>query len=123
MLLTACMAIVIASCAISVKKYARFMPEGMRECSLCHTLDNRGLPSDKGRELVDSIEEMCSDCHTERIKEGEHQVGVVQKRDTALPIYNGVVACMSCHEPHGIGGNHAMLRLPPELLCAACHDF
>jgi len=123
MSLVAFVTFLAASCAINVKKYSMFMPEGMKECSLCHTLDEKGLPAERGSELVDSVEDMCIDCHTERIEIGEHPVGVVQVRKTVLPLFGGVVACMSCHEPHGKGGNVAMLRVPREVLCSACHNF
>ena len=119
----AMLGLILLSCAINLREYSRFMPEGMMECSLCHTLDDKGLPAEKGRELVDAMEDMCAGCHEARIKEGEHPVGVKQKTETELPLYEGKVECLTCHEPHGRGGNHAMLRLPPEALCSACHDL
>lgn len=122
-LLAALLGIVLMSCAINIREYERFMPEGMRECSLCHTLDDKGRPAERGRELVDSTEDMCVSCHDERVQEGEHRVGVVQANKTGLPLYDGKVECLTCHEPHGRGGNHAMLRMPPELICSACHDM
>jgi predicted CXXCH cytochrome family protein len=121
--LMALLGLMLLSCAINIREYARFMPEGMKECSLCHTLDDSGMVAEKGRELVDSTEEMCAACHEARIKEGEHPVGAVQKAKTELPLYEGKVECLTCHEPHGRGGNHAMLRLSPETLCSACHDY
>jgi predicted CXXCH cytochrome family protein len=123
LVLMALAALLALSCAIDLRAYSRFMPVGMSECSLCHTLDDNGRPAERGRELVDTMEEMCPGCHTERMEEGEHPVGVVQKPETALPLYDGRVGCLTCHEPHGRGGNHAMLRLPPESLCSACHNF
>ena len=113
----------LLSCAINVREYTLYMPEGMKECSLCHTVDDRDRPLAGGHELVDEMKEMCSGCHAERVEEGEHPVGVVQKRETPLPLFDGMVECPSCHEPHGRGGNIAMLRLPREKLCSACHDF
>ncbi len=114
--------LLITSCAINMARYRQAMPVGMSECSDCHIILQDGTLSDRGSKLSGSINIVCTGCHSNRIAQGEHGVGMEQKSKTVLPLYDGRVECPTCHEPHGLGGNHAMLRLPADQICRACHD-
>ena len=114
------LAVMLGACV----SYVKHMPEAKRECAICHVLDDKGHPADKGMALVRPSEILCSDCHIDRLKEGEHPTGIAPKSETGLPLdEEGSVTCVTCHEPHGIGGHHAMQRLSSPLLCLSCHNF
>jgi predicted CXXCH cytochrome family protein len=93
------------------------VPPAHRECGSCHVYEG-------GKALLSMPEaELCASCHMERIKEGEHRVGVKpRKENVGLPLLEGKVACISCHEPHGLSGQPSLLRTGPEALCQHCHD-
>ena len=94
-------------------------------CKSCHTFSEE----DGRAALLDntSPDELCASCHPERKAPGEHRVGMSMDRgdrdrmNTILPLVDGFVACISCHEPHGLSGLRKLLRQAPERLCASCH--
>ena len=94
-------------------------------CESCHTYSE-----ETGRAALlenASPDELCTSCHPERKAPGEHRVGMSMGRgdrdrmNTTLPLPDGKVACISCHEPHGLSGNEKLLRQTPKILCASCH--
>ena len=94
-------------------------------CKSCHTFSEE----DGRAALLDntSPDELCASCHPGRKAPGEHRVGMPMGRgdrdrmNTTLPLVDGFVACISCHEPHGLSGLRKLLRQAPERLCASCH--
>ncbi|KKL53757.1 hypothetical protein LCGC14_2272260 [marine sediment metagenome] len=91
-------------------------------CKSCHTYSE-----ETGRAALlenASPDELCASCHPGRKAPGEHRVGMLMDRarmNTILPLVDGFVACISCHEPHGLSGLRKLLRQAPERLCASCH--
>lgn len=116
-------ALVMLSCAVNVKKYAANMPEAMKECALCHSMDEEGRVEKRGRVLNGPVTGLCRDCHAGRIASGEHRVGMEYKGKTRLPLYEARVECSTCHEPHGLKAGRSMLRVPAKDLCASCHNY
>lgn len=95
-------------------------PPEHRDCASCHVFDgDKGVSS-----LTLPAVELCASCHAERTRQGEHRVGMApSKKDITLPLPGGKVECISCHEPHGLSGNIALLRTSPETICSNCHDM
>ncbi len=92
-------------------------------CKSCHVyLEETGRAA-----LLEnaSPDELCASCHPGRKAPGEHRVGMLMdqgdRMNTTLPLPEGKVSCISCHEPHGLSGNEKLLRQTPEMLCASCH--
>ena len=91
-------------------------------CKSCHTF----LEEDGRAVLLENVspDELCASCHPDRKAPGEHRVGMLMDRarmNTTLPLVDGKVSCISCHEPHGLSGLGKLLRQAPERLCASCH--
>jgi len=87
-----------------------------KSCGFCHA-GHRGVMT----LLNADIGALCLGCHSDRMKGGEHKVGVsppMVVRD--LPLHRGEITCITCHDPHGKA--EAMLRRPPLVLCSSCHD-
>ncbi len=89
------------------------------ECAACHLFSQ-----ETGRAGLNATpDELCTGCHLERLAAGEHRVGVaVSVGASTLPLVDGLVACITCHEPHGLSGNAALLRTEPADLCNRCHS-
>jgi predicted CXXCH cytochrome family protein len=89
------------------------------QCNACHKSHNP--PS--AENLLTTPQEICVDCHAERITEHEHPVDVPLKKvlKQPLPLVNGEMTCLTCHKHHV--SEKDMLRLPADELCKACHDM
>lgn len=67
----------------------------------------------------------CSNCHEawnamEYITTGVEKT-VLREADEDAPI-TWEIACSTCHDPHSSGVAGTQLRLPPEQICARCHN-
>ena len=83
-------------------------------CTDCH---NSGTPSNT--DLIKPLSSLCADCHAERIAAGEHVVDItVTAATNTLPIQNGNMTCITCHDPHQTLA--ALRKMDPEL-CRECH--
>lgn len=120
-LMLALLAALLSSCS-SVKAYREGLPTSMRDCSICHMVEDDGLPAEGGRRLARPVDMLCVGCHRDRIAPVEHRVGVAPGRKTRLPLPGGLVQCVTCHEPHGLKGYGKLLRIRAQELCGECHD-
>ena len=95
------------------------MPEIKRDCSTCH------VPHGSGGMLAlkEPVTLLCIGCHPDRKGSAEHKVDSVPSMLIAgLPLIEGKLACITCHDPHA-NTNGKMLRMSPEKLCLACHKY
>ena|SRR3990172_998231 len=87
-----------------------------KKCSFCHAGH-----SGSAELLKKDINELCKGCHAERIAKGEHRVGMSPPMPVkGLPLYNGYMSCITCHDPHS--KSVFMLRKPTKELCISCHN-
>ena len=84
-------------------------------CTDCHNSDTPGAT-----DLIKPLSTLCSDCHQERIAAGEHQVDIPATfvEGNTLPLQNGNMTCITCHDPHG---SSLALRMTDPDLCKQCH--
>jgi len=110
----------LSACIESTNKTEKTLPTEHATCSSCHVFS-----SETGRAALQNgstPDEICYGCHSDRAKAGEHKVGgPVRESQADLPLIDGRVACITCHEPHGLSDNIALLRTAPEDLCNRCH--
>ena len=67
---------------------------------------------------------LCYRCHTDHKYKINHPMNVPLKENmkkTDLPLYNGLITCLSCHEPH-VAKRPYLLRKESTGLCLSCHD-
>ncbi len=68
--------------------------------------------------------EACYQCHNKRTLGASHPVGIPLKQGMNLrgflPIYDGVITCATCHNPHGGLESNYLRQQGPEL-CINCH--
>jgi len=96
------------------------LPEIKKNCGTCHGSHKakKGATS-----LKKPIAELCIDCHRERIAPNEHKVGVVPPvNPQTLPLQDGKITCVTCHNPHQ-NEHGSLLRLPERELCSSCHPY
>jgi predicted CXXCH cytochrome family protein len=93
------------------------LPEIKKDCTICH------LPAGthKPEELKKQLSQLCLDCHRDRKAPAEHKVDMVPAMPVkGLPLTNGKMTCVTCHDPHAnVNGN--MLRMGTKALCLVCH--
>ncbi|WP_455218424.1 cytochrome c3 family protein [Kaarinaea lacus] len=84
-------------------------------CTDCH-----GTQSPGATDLVKPLSMLCADCHQARIAAGEHRVDVpvTTAGNNALPLSDGKMTCITCHDPHGTS---LALRMKDPDLCNHCH--
>jgi predicted CXXCH cytochrome family protein len=97
------------------------------DCVHCHGTANPGPDSPQ---FAADPSSLCFDCHD--YKENHHPVDFrpTGGSEFALPVYNGIVRCLTCHEIHG-GPNHKgspkLLRGGPypdrRTICSKCHSL
>lgn len=87
---------------------------GHESCGTCH--ESSHTQSD----LILPGDELCAKCHQGHRGAGNHQVGMEVPGESriTLPVPNGRLACITCHDPHKTGMG---LRLPEDELCNECH--
>ncbi|MDH3375791.1 MAG: cytochrome c3 family protein [Gammaproteobacteria bacterium] len=84
------------------------------DCLSCHVTDSQTDGS-----LILAEPEVCQLCHSPH---NDHTVLIQPIRvDPSLPLTNGLMTCVTCHDPHS--PQPLQLRLPATQLCAACHDL
>jgi predicted CXXCH cytochrome family protein len=96
------------------------MPEVKKDCGLCH----REHGAQKGMVLLNKpVQELCIECHPDRTTPNEHMVDIVPSmRVKKLPLLNGKMTCITCHDPHK-NPYGKMLRAPQRDLCFICHPY
>jgi predicted CXXCH cytochrome family protein len=93
------------------------LPWIKKDCDICH------LPPGayKAGALKKKLSQLCLDCHRDRKAPAEHRVDMVPSMEVkGLPLFEGKVACPTCHDTHG-NANGSMLRVPASDLCVICH--
>jgi len=95
------------------------MPEIKKDCKTCH------VPHGSGGMLAlkEPVTQLCISCHPDRKGSAEHKVDIVAPLPVpGLPLTEGKVTCITCHDPHS-NNNGMMLRISTEKLCLACHKY
>ena len=102
---------------VGAKYSASEIPEIKKECSICHLSHSMS-----GAILLNKpLSGLCLDCHADRKSPGDHIVDVVPSMDVrGLPLTEGKMTCVTCHDPHKDPFGR-MLRADPEKLCSICH--
>ncbi len=88
-------------------------------CKLCG--NNTVSLGDFNAEIINKAPEICIKCHPDRVGKPEHviDVKVATPITEPLPLYNGKVTCVTCHDPFGTSRH--LLRYDKQILCGACH--
>ena len=87
-------------------------------CETCHL---PGPPSQDN--LMDEVDVLCLHCHMENVGKGEHPVGVITSVSLQpLPLHNGRVTCVTCHDPHS-DTSEMLLRENGSEFCLYCHIY
>ncbi|MDH4161477.1 MAG: cytochrome c3 family protein [Nitrospirota bacterium] len=95
------------------------LPEIKKDCSTCHIME--------GARRTDSVKKqgsaLCLDCHPDRIAPQEHKVDIVPTMQVkGLPLLDGKMTCLTCHDPHS-NKYDALLRRQETDLCLVCHPY
>jgi len=117
--------------------------------TLLFTASKEGIQTRSPDEIPDSISLFCLACHSDggSMKDlfewqdllgisllDDHPIGVLYERETRgrsgyaisrglprdIPLREGKISCISCHEPHS-RREGSMLRTSEEILCRSCH--
>jgi len=96
------------------------LPASKKDCLLCHR--SREIKSGEVL-LIKPVAELCIECHPDRTAPNEHRVNIIPgKTSGKLPLTNGLVTCITCHDPHQ-NPYGSLLRLPERDLCVTCHPY
>jgi predicted CXXCH cytochrome family protein len=95
------------------------VPDIKRDCKTCHISHTMG----GALLLKEPLSKLCLQCHPDRKAPAEHIVDIVPSmKVTALPLKEGRMTCVTCHDPHG-KTYASMLRVIPKDLCQLCHQY
>ncbi len=116
-----CFSMISLSCAGTTrhgKRPASFpLPDSKKDCATCHVTEGTKVTAALKKEPSD----LCLGCHPDRTAPQEHRVGIAPSLAvTKLPLADGKMTCVSCHDPHK-NTYGALLRLPGTELCLTCH--
>jgi len=91
------------------------------ECSSCHTPSMHN--GSAGAILKAPLMELCVECHADRKGVADHRIGIKPKMGAVgLPLdKEGMMTCITCHDPHGKAGLAKLLRVSSSDLCLKCH--
>jgi len=69
--------------------------------------------------------DLCNDCHSMAGLGTSHPVRIYGGHETRipedLPTVNGLLTCVTCHDPHGASGKNLVREKIKTKLCVACH--
>lgn len=95
-------------------------------CGVCHKVHNSGYKL-FAESFSGDYEKICLDCHTKKGLASKtsistsHKINIETKKKLNVPLQDGRIVCVSCHEPHA--GSNSMLRnVGGNNLCITCHD-
>jgi predicted CXXCH cytochrome family protein len=95
------------------------LPKIKNDCGICHLSTGASVTG----ELKKKLSDLCLDCHSNRTYPLEHKVDIVPKMDVqGLPLADGKVTCVTCHDPHA-NLHGKMLRMRSKDLCLVCHPM
>ena len=83
---------------------------GQPLCQRCHV---------PGKGLIAAPVALCKPCHA--FQHLNHPLDVPVMADPGLPLWEGRIACSTCHDPHDVATLRAGLRLESPELCLRCH--
>ena len=95
------------------------VPEIKKNCALCHaTHGSKTIPLVKK-----PITELCAECHPGRKAPAEHRVDITPSMKVkGLPLQDGKMTCVTCHDPHSNQFGKLLRRKTMEL-CQVCHNY
>ena len=77
------------------------------------------------RDPEDLAISVCYQCHSESTLGTSHPVRLYGGRDVRipeeLPTVDGMLTCVTCHDPHGAPGKMLVRETIKTKLCVACH--
>lgn len=92
--------------------FAEVSPNIHKDCVNCHLSEGTGKIAD--------INATCLKCHPG--SKNDHPLGVISRiTPEKLPLDNGKITCVTCHEPHGKDTIGTLLRMDFNSLCLSCH--
>lgn len=93
------------------------LPPVKADCTLCHTSADGARGA-----LQKPVSELCQGCHPARMTSG-HKIDVVPSVVVPqLPLKDGKMTCITCHDPHS-NAYPRMLRVQGKELCLLCHKY
>lgn len=103
---------------LSAITYAPYTIAGTA-CKFCG--NNVVSMGDFDKEIISKAPEICVSCHPDRTRKPEHVINVKVANPvlTSLPLHNGMVTCVTCHDPFSTAKH--LLRSDKKTLCTACH--
>jgi predicted CXXCH cytochrome family protein len=95
-------------------------PAEKHQCDYCHVFSDKS----PGAALKAPLSGLCIGCHSGRTAAGEHIVDIVPSMKVdELPLSNGKMTCVTCHDPHEKSVHPKLLREKPTEICFRCHHF
>ena len=117
-----CSCLLIAGCAGAVRSNERPdlpLPPSKQDCTICHINPAPGNPGT----LKQGPSALCFACHADRKAPAEHQVDIIPPMAVrGLPLFEGRMTCVTCHDPH-VNRFGSLLRKPEPELCLSCHPY
>lgn len=112
-------AVTVALTAFTASGESR-LPAIKKDCGTCHLSHTMG-----GEALLRApLSELCLECHPDRKSPAEHRVDMMPTMPVLnLPLEDGKMTCVTCHDPHGKEPFPKMLRARPSKLCGMCHKM
>ncbi len=108
-----------AGAAAGRKETPKELPAVKQDCSLCHVVRDAKPESRPGK----AVTELCAGCHPDRSSPQEHRVDIVPSMTvTGLPLMDGKMTCVTCHDPHN-NPYGSLLRKKSKDLCFVCHPM
>jgi len=112
--------LVLAMVLLGLGSVSARVPEIKKQCDICHISHAMG----GGALLKAPLSELCLDCHQDRKSPGDHVVDITPSMPVGnLPLDDGIMTCVTCHDPHSSGEYPKMLRDKPGRLCSRCHKM
>lgn len=95
------------------------LPQIKKDCAICHVVEGEKTTA----ATTKKPSELCLDCHRDRVAPSEHKVDVVPAMPVkGLPLTDGKMTCITCHDPHA-NPYGSLLRMKPRDLCIVCHPM
>lgn len=111
-------AIVTVALGLSAPAFsAVHAPQIKSDCNICHDTKSARLP------LKSPLSGLCLGCHPGWGPPTGHIVDLVPSMEVnGLPLQDGRMTCVTCHDPHGKAGFGKMLRAKADEICHRCHQ-
>jgi len=83
-------------------------------CVSCHSIHSAKSHGGKALLATASTSELCLRCHVDK--------QVTMARTAHMPMREGGMTCVDCHNPHGTATNHQLRAANTNELCLSCHS-